>query len=394
MTLTKYESSLLKELVALDTSVDKKTDYKDMVKVLRRECESIGAETHIIAPSKEGESINENIVARIDNGSDYTLALNAHYDTVPALSSEWKTPPFELVQIGDKLYGRGTNDDKGAITTILSAIREAKHYPNLELFFTCDEEAGSKYGMDYVAENYKIKSSGAVVADGEPVLFVGGSGGFVCRIIITGKGHHAGWPSKALNPLELGIPFIDRMKEFQKIIGTQVSKYSDVGDSRDSAVTGRSVLTTINGGTIGNQIPNEMVATFNVRCIPEGDVEATFNQFANFFKKERKAYLEALAASGVMNLKIELDEAVAKKRNYCANENSDIVMRMKRITGEEKLYGSHGGNDASAFVLNGVDTVSYGVFNESAHMNNEYVLERDIARVRNSFIRLLESYKE
>ena len=51
----------------------------------------------------------------------------------------------------NRLYGRGTNDDKGAIATIFSAVEEAKHHPNLELFFTCDKEAGSKYGMDYVA---------------------------------------------------------------------------------------------------------------------------------------------------------------------------------------------------------------------------------------------------
>ena len=56
MALIKYEFSLLKELVALDTSVDRKVDYKDMTKILRRECESIGAKTRMLHQLMKGRT--------------------------------------------------------------------------------------------------------------------------------------------------------------------------------------------------------------------------------------------------------------------------------------------------------------------------------------------------
>src|SRR5690554_3564645 len=52
--------------------------------------------------------------------------LMAHYDVVPATDEGWDHPPFaaQLVGDGDEqvVWGRGTLDDKGALTTILEAV--------------------------------------------------------------------------------------------------------------------------------------------------------------------------------------------------------------------------------------------------------------------------------
>ncbi|KAH7676157.1 CNDP dipeptidase [Aphelenchoides avenae] len=52
-----------------------------------------------------------------------TLLVYGHLDVQPAHKSDgWHTEPFELVEKDEKLYGRGSTDDKGPIVAWLNAI--------------------------------------------------------------------------------------------------------------------------------------------------------------------------------------------------------------------------------------------------------------------------------
>jgi cysteinylglycine-S-conjugate dipeptidase len=53
-----------------------------------------------------------------------TVLLYAHYDVQPPLNeADWRTPPFELVEVNGRWYGRGTADCKGNILMHLTALR-------------------------------------------------------------------------------------------------------------------------------------------------------------------------------------------------------------------------------------------------------------------------------
>ena len=53
-----------------------------------------------------------------------TVLLYAHYDVQPPLNeAAWRTPPFELTEVGGRWYGRGTADCKGNILMHLTALR-------------------------------------------------------------------------------------------------------------------------------------------------------------------------------------------------------------------------------------------------------------------------------
>jgi len=53
-----------------------------------------------------------------------TVLLYAHYDVHPALDEDvWKTPPFELTEVGGRWYGRGAADCKGNLLMHLTALR-------------------------------------------------------------------------------------------------------------------------------------------------------------------------------------------------------------------------------------------------------------------------------
>ena len=52
------------------------------------------------------------------------VGIIGHLDVVPALEEDgWSTPPFEATIRNNKLYGRGTIDDKGPVVTALYAMK-------------------------------------------------------------------------------------------------------------------------------------------------------------------------------------------------------------------------------------------------------------------------------
>ena len=93
--------------------------------------------------------------------SDQEKALDilAHLDVVPVTEADWTvTKPFEPKIVGDRIYGRGTADDKGPAIAALYAIRAIRELgiplkKSVRLILGSDEECGSSdleyyYGIE------------------------------------------------------------------------------------------------------------------------------------------------------------------------------------------------------------------------------------------------------
>lgn len=53
-----------------------------------------------------------------------TVLIYGHLDVQPALKEDgWATEPFDLIEKDDKLYGRGSTDDKGPVLCWLHALQ-------------------------------------------------------------------------------------------------------------------------------------------------------------------------------------------------------------------------------------------------------------------------------
>ena len=84
--------------------------------------------------------------ASYGKGESYIDVLT-HVDVVPA-GEGWESEPYEMIQKGNKLYGRGTADDKGAAIAALYALKALKNAGIegnycLRTVFGCGEEIGS-----------------------------------------------------------------------------------------------------------------------------------------------------------------------------------------------------------------------------------------------------------
>ncbi|MBC3362827.1 dipeptidase [Pseudomonas sp. SWRI154] len=68
----------------------------------------------------------------LEGSGDEVVGIHAHADVVPVTPQNWvlkdgtKLDPFKVSLIGDRMYGRGTEDDKNAIVVALYAMRIIK----------------------------------------------------------------------------------------------------------------------------------------------------------------------------------------------------------------------------------------------------------------------------
>ncbi len=75
-----------------------------------------------------------------------TVCLYAHHDVQPEGDpARWTSPPYAPEERDDRLYGRGSGDDKGGIAVHLAALRAYQGRPpvGVTLFIEGEEEVGS-----------------------------------------------------------------------------------------------------------------------------------------------------------------------------------------------------------------------------------------------------------
>ncbi len=109
-----------------------------------------------------------------------TVFLYAHHDVQPVHQDDidkgrWLSPPWELTRRDGRLYGRGSADDKGAITAELAAVSaflktQGSLPVNVKVLVEGEEEVGSSNLMTFF-QQYKerIASDVIVVCDSENV---------------------------------------------------------------------------------------------------------------------------------------------------------------------------------------------------------------------------------
>ena len=105
-----------------------------------------------------------------------TLFLYAHHDVQPVnFITQWKSDPWKLTRRDDRLYGRGSADDKAAISAFLGAIaayrKTTNQLPcNIKMLVEGEEEIGSKNLLTFF-DKYRdmIQSDAIVVCDTENI---------------------------------------------------------------------------------------------------------------------------------------------------------------------------------------------------------------------------------
>ena len=91
------------------------------------------------------------------------IAVLGHLDVVP-VGDGWTRPPFEGVMENGRMYGRGTNDDKGPALAALYAMRAIRDAGiplrrSIRMILGCDEESNWE-DMEYYGRHEQIPATG------------------------------------------------------------------------------------------------------------------------------------------------------------------------------------------------------------------------------------------
>ena len=110
----------------------------------------LGFEGELLQPEK-GFAPPVLFAERKGEPNAHTILFYGHYDVQPPDPvDEWKTPPFEPTIVGDRVYCRGAQDDKGQFFAFLCGLKDylasdaAKgNAPNIKIVLEGQEESGS-----------------------------------------------------------------------------------------------------------------------------------------------------------------------------------------------------------------------------------------------------------
>ncbi len=100
------------------------------------------------------------------------LLLHGHLDVVPAVAADWSVDPFAGEVKDGYVYGRGAVDMKDFDAMLLSVVRErmrtnrAPRRP-IRLVFPADEEAGGRFGGEWLVDEHPETISDCTQAVGE-----------------------------------------------------------------------------------------------------------------------------------------------------------------------------------------------------------------------------------
>ena len=125
---------------------------------------------------------------RLPGRGSEEFGILTHADVVPAVLEEWvledgtRLDPFRMTRVDDKLYGRGTIDDKGSIAAVLYAMKTVRESGlpldrSIRLMIETTEETGGD-AMKYYREKTPLPEYNIVLDSKYPaVVAEKGSGG-------------------------------------------------------------------------------------------------------------------------------------------------------------------------------------------------------------------------
>ena len=196
----------LSGLIRIPSISSESSHKQDMVKAaeyLRDQILKAGADRAQVMPT-EGNPVV--YAEKIIDPAKKTVLVYGHYDVMPVDPIElWKTQPFEPQIIGDRLYARGANDDKGQSFMHVKAFEYLVHENllpcNVKFMLEGEEEIGSPSLEKWCADNKAmlkadviLVSDTSMIAPDIPSITVGLRGLSYVEVSVTGpnKDLHSG----------------------------------------------------------------------------------------------------------------------------------------------------------------------------------------------------------
>ena len=275
-----------------------------------------------------------------------TVVLHGHLDVVPGRQGQ-----FDPRLDGDRLYGRGAYDMKGALAAMLlttAAMRDQERV-RVRLGIVGDEESEeeTERGSDYLVDSGFV---GDFAITGEPTdLHIGveAKGVLALRLEVAGVAAHGATPWLGDNAV------LRALDVFRSIESLPFARQSSELFDRPSINLGR-----IWGGDALNKVPDRCVIDVDIRYLPDQDPTELMEQVRGL------AGVEA--------------QQLFTRPPAVVDRGSPFVMGLREAVGEHAegdpmSVGRDGASDAVSFLRVGVPAVEFGPLGEAHHGPEEWV---------------------
>ena len=151
----------LQKLIQQPSVSAKNEGIEECAKLIKKLLKSSGMKSEILRLKKDVAPIVYGEIKSKSNPNK-TLMFYNHYDVQPAEPFDlWDDPPFSGIRKGNKIFGRGSTDDKGELITRIKAVeaclKTTGDVPcNIKFVIEGEEETGSAHIEEYL-KKYKKK---------------------------------------------------------------------------------------------------------------------------------------------------------------------------------------------------------------------------------------------
>jgi succinyl-diaminopimelate desuccinylase len=329
---------------------------------------------HYDAPDERVSSkVRPNMVYRFP-GEDRsrTVYVMAHLDIVPpGERGKWQSEPYELKVEGDKLIGRGVEDNQhGLVASVMAgrALIDLDLRPKYDvgLLFVADEEVGSAYGVDYLLEKHNFLKKGDLIIvpdsgddDGKMIEIAEKS---ICwlKVETTGRQCHAARPDQGINAFAAASKLAARIHGLYDIFDAKDKLFQPANSTFEPTRKEANVPNV-------NTIPGDDVFYIDCRVLPEYKLDEVESQI--------KKWATEIEASD--NVTIKFSHAQRAEAATPTREDAPVVQALMRgiskvYNVKPQVYGIGGGTVAALFRRKGYPAAVWSRVSESAHQPNEH----------------------
>lgn len=359
------------------TGEHKKADY------IRQLLEELSPDSmeEIRAPDEKAEGgYRPNLVARWEGEkTGPTLWVLSHMDVVPPGDlSLWDTDPYEIKVEGDKITGRGVEDNQHGIVCSLIAMKAIldlglRPMRSVGLVMVADEETGSEYGLDYLLKNHgELFSPEDLIIvpdagnDSGTMIEVAEKSMLWLKFTVTGQQCHGSTPHKGKNSLYGAARIIVALENLKKTYEEEDPLFSPPLSTFEPTKKEANVPNI-------NTIPGRDVFYMDCRVLPQYGVD------------EIIASAEKIAREVAQELGLDLEVEPVYRQDATNPTPADapvvkaLAEAISAVKGLEAVpMGIGGGTVAAFFRRAGLPAAVWETAPDTAHQPNEWCLISDL----------------